>query len=484
MKTSALIFVMTVLAALLVTACGSGGTTDTADTSALGTTDTPSPPVMAPPQVIPVVDVSDWRTPEGLIRGLEGELVISGPAREFNVSDPDLGGPFEYFNEFYPNFRARIFDRENAGSALGHLQAMIAAGTIPDVVITDSDDIPNLVRLGLVEDLTHFFEMYREYYETLLPVATGLNTVHDRIYGVTWVLTPRAWITNIDLFERLGLEVPGPDWTVEDFVQLNARMGINRDMGISGVQGEMHILVHQFLMAYNVNGSRFEDGLELSAFADDPNAIEALDMVLRAVYAYDTQFTYAERAAFGGPWNSFFTNGHVGWQPWSLWGQPYNEETGDLHFNWTALPPPRGPEGHRGNNSGTITMAVFAGSPNAHLAFRYIMAATSRHFVDNAIIVNPNANPPARRPAGFSPDEIRFPTGLPPIIMEHHTHPANQAALEGFMIAASYMVPNPYSVVGIMHNQLISYVVPGTRSIADMLREYDNWRNGYLRAGR
>jgi hypothetical protein len=45
------------------------------------------------------------------------------------------------------------------------------------------------------------------------------------------------------------------------------------------------------------------------------------------------------------------------------------------------------------------------------------------------------------------------------------------------------MVPDPFSVVGIMNNQLVAYVVPGTRSMADMLREYDNWRNGYLRAG-
>ena len=473
-----------VLALLFVAACGNNGGNDNVNIPEVGAAGNQITPPPAPPQDIPQVDVEGWRLANGLIAGLEGELVIAGPGREFNVSDPDLGGAFEYFSEFYPNFRARIFDRENAGAALNQLQVLIAAGSPPDLFITDSDDIPNLVRLGMVQDITHFLERYREYYETLLPVATELNTVNDRIYGVTWVLTPRAWITNIDLFERLGMSVPGPDWTVEEFVEINSRMGANRNLNISGVQGEMHILVHQFLMAYNVNGSRWEDGIELSAFAEDPNAIRALDMVIRAVYAYDTQFTYAERNALGPNWNSFFTNGHVGWQPWSLWGQPLNRDTNELFFNWTALPPPRGPEGHRGNNSGTITMAIFPGSPNAELAFRHIMAATSQHFVENAVLENRSTNPPAFTPAGFSPDEIRFPVGLPPIIMDHVTHPANQAALDGFLVAASYMVRNPYSVVGIPNNQLVAYVVPGTRSMADMLREYDNWRNGYLRAGR
>jgi len=482
MKKRAICVLIVVLALLFVAACGNNGGNDNADTQGPTPTVTDNQPA-PPPQDIPQVDVASWRLPNGLIAGLEGELVVSGAARQFNVSDPDLGGAFAYFNEFYPNFRTRIFDRENEGGALGQLQSMIAAGNPPDVFITDSDDIPNLVRLGMVEDITHFLEIYREYYDTLIPAATGLNTVNDRIYGVTWQLLPRAWITNVDLFERLGINVPGPDWTVEDFVEINSRLGANRNLGISGVQGEMHILVHQFLMAYNVNGSAWEDGIELSAFADDPNAIAALEMVIRAVYAYDTQFTYEERNAFGPNWNSYFTNGHVGWQPWSLWGQPLDRQTLEMNFNWTVLPPPRGPGGHRGGNSGTITMAIFPGSPNAELAFRYIMAATSQHFVENAYVVNMGANPPAVYPAGFRPDEIRWPVGLPPVNMNHVTHPENAAALEGFMIAASYMVPNPYSVVGIMNNQLVSYVVPGTRSMADMLREYDNWRNGYLRAG-
>jgi hypothetical protein len=67
--------------------------------------------------------------------------------------------------------------------------------------------------------------------------------------------------------------------------------------------------------------------------------------------------------------------------------------------------------------------------------------------------------------------------------MVHQTHPANQAALEGFKVAVDSMILDPYSVVGIMNNHINTYVETGLRSIADMLREYDNWRNGYLRAG-
>ncbi|MCL1786554.1 MAG: extracellular solute-binding protein, partial [Defluviitaleaceae bacterium] len=260
MKKRAIYMLLVVVALLLIAACGNnGGDTSNANETNNNAAENQPPVTPSVPQDIPAVAVSDWRTAEGLINGLEGELIVAGAARQFNVSDPDLGGAFAYFNEFYPNFRTRIFDRENEGAALNQLQTMIAAGNPPDVFITDSGDIPNLVRLGMVEDITRFFEEFHEYHDTLIPAATELNTVNGRIYGVTWQLLPRAWITNVDLFERLGITLPGPDWTVEDFVEINSRLGANRNIGISGVQGEMHILVHQFLMAYDVNGSRWED---------------------------------------------------------------------------------------------------------------------------------------------------------------------------------------------------------------------------------
>lgn len=480
MKKKVMLLLVAVFAILFVTACG-GNNDDPAPAAAATPTPAPQPLVQ---QAIPEVATADWMTPEGLIRGLEGELVVAGAARQFNVSDPDMGGVFAYFQQFYPNFRTRLFDRGSEGGALEHLQQLIAAGSPPDVFITDSGDIPNLVRLGLVMDITPFLDEFSEFRDSLIPNAFELNRVRDRYYGVVWQFLPRAWITNVDIFDRLGLTVPGHDWTVEDFVELNQRVSQSRNVGISGVQGERHILAHQFMMAYNVNASTFEGDLELSAWADDPNAITAFEMLGRAVYAYDTQFTGAERDAFGPAWNSFFMNGHSAWQPWSVWGQPVDRETGQSYFNWTVLPPPVGPQGHRGGNSDTITMAIFPGSPNAELAFRYIMASTSHHFYHNAEAVYFASNPPRAYPAGFSINETRWPVGLPPQNIQHVTHPDFQSGLEGFMRAADYMVQNPYSVVGVPHNQFFVYVIEqGARSIADMLREYDNWRNGYLRAG-
>ncbi|MCL2404497.1 MAG: extracellular solute-binding protein [Defluviitaleaceae bacterium] len=480
MKKKFLLALLAVLAMVLIAACGNGN----GGTEAPPANDPPQQNQEETPATPPVTgNESGWQLPDGRIAGLEGELIVAGAARQFNVSDPDLGGAFEYFQEFYPNFRTTIFDRGNEGGALGHLQTLIAAGTPPDVYITDSGDVRNLVRLGMIEDITGFFDVFPEYHASLIPQATDLNTVDGRIYGVTWQLLPRAWITNVDLFERMGIDLPGPDWTVDDFIEINARFGANRSLGISGVQGEQHIIVHQFLMAFNITGSTFEGDLELSAFADDPNAIRAVEaMIASGVFDTDTQFTGAEIDAFG-PWPAFFTRGHSAWQPWSVWGQPINRQTGEILMNWTVLPPPRGPEGHRGGNSGTITMALFPGTPNADLAFKYIMASTSQHFVENAYVVNMGANPPAVYPAGFRADEIRFPVGFPPVAMNHVTHPDNAAALAGWELAVSYMVQDPFSVVGIMNNHIVAYVIPGTRSIADMLREYDNWRNGYLRAG-
>lgn len=420
-----------------------------------------------------------WLTPDGLINGLEGDLVVAGAGRQFNVSDPDMGGAYDYFSQYYPNFRTRLYDRENEGNANVQLAELIAAGNTPDVFITSSGDIPNLVRLEYCMALDDQLAANKEYASSLIPSAITLNQNNGKTWGICWELLPRGWMVNIDLFNRMGITVPTADWTVEQFVDVNKKL-IDKANGVSGVQGDFHVIVYQFLVAYNVIGSKIVDGKELSAFAEDPNAIKAIELAVDAVYSYDSQFSDAEKNSFGPNWNDYWTKGHVGMVPWSLWGQPYNAETGENYFNWTVLPPPKGPSGKRGGNADSIVMSIFPTTSKADLAFKYVMACTSQHFVDNAYVVNKGSNPPEVSPAGFNANEKKFPVGLPPLNMQYTTHPDNQAALNGFIECANVMEPSPYSIVGVMNNEIVNDVVPGNKSIADMLKEYDNMRNEQL----
>ena len=441
--------------------------------------DTAQPP--APGAEGQPADVTGIWTPEGLVVGLEGHLVVSGTTVHFNTSDPDLGGVFEYFSTFYPNFSTRLLPRDSEHWAVGVIQELIAAGDTPDVFITRAGDIPELASMGVLLPLNDLLEQFPEYAATLIPAATELNSVGDTIYGISWQLLPTGWITNVDLFERMGVPIPSPDWTIEDLIATNHRM-VDRPNLISGQQGDLMMMLHNFKVSYGVVGTRVEDGLVLSAYADDPNTIPAIESAIRLLFGVDSQFTDAERAAIGPAWNSHWTQGHSAWVPWSLWAMPFNAELNRPAFNVTVLPPPAGPTGIRTAGSETITMVIFAHTEQPELAFRYIMAKTSQHFFENAEVLELRTDPPTRLPLGFSPDEMRFPIGLPPIDIPLITHPELQPALDGFVAAARYMSQSPFSVPGNLFWAINAYVVNGDRAIADVLREWDAQRNETIRA--
>jgi hypothetical protein len=105
------------------------------------------------------------------------------------------------------------------------------------------------------------------------------------------------------------------------------------------------------------------------------------------------------------------------------------------------------------------------------------MAITTPHYITNADLLDLTVDPPVVSPAGFRPDVIKLPTGFPPVNMQYETHPDNQEALDGFLQAAALQSQSRYGQIGLPNNALITAVVEGGKSIADMLTEYDNAKN-------
>jgi ABC-type glycerol-3-phosphate transport system substrate-binding protein len=420
-------------------------------------------------------------TTTGLVSDLKGELVVAGANRQFNVSDPDKGGAYEYFHKNYPNFKTKVFDRGNEGQAEQQLTTLIAAGTAPDVFITSAGDVPGLVRKGYALPLDSFLAKDRAYATTLTPVATSINTYKGKVYGITWESLPRAWMINLDIFEKRGIKVPSQDWTIDEMIAVNKKL-VDKANGISGMQGDEHILLYQFFMAYGVKGFKVVNGKAVSTLGQDPNAIAAVEKVVEMRWKSGSRFSDAEIASFGPNWNDYWVRGHVGMVPWSLWGQPYNFDTQKNYFKWSALPPPKGPTGLRGGNADSITMSIFPTSKKKDLAFKYIKACTSKHFVDNASLINKGANPVTINPAGFGTDKKVLPIGLPPLNVKFTTTRENQAALDGFVKAAACMKLADFhgvggQVLGDLTGRVTDQVATGKKSAADMLKEYDTYVN-------
>ncbi|WP_409344725.1 ABC transporter substrate-binding protein [Paenibacillus sp. MBLB4367] len=417
----------------------------------------------------------------GLIPDVKGELSTLVVLGQLNGTDPDLGGVYDYFKKYYPDLKLKQQDIAHEEYAPETLTKAIAAGNTPDVYVTVPGDIPDLISKKYIEPLDSLLKAEPNYVKTLNTAAMDVNKIGGKTYGVTWMTLPQTWMINTDLFEKMGVPVPTDDWTIDDFIAINKKM-VDKANGITGSNPNVKDpwVLYSFLEAYGVKGVKTVDNKPVSSFAEDPNAIKALEKWIEYTSKSSIAFTDQEMTKFGlnDPWSAYWYKGHAGMVPWSLWGQPYNADTKKNAFNWTVVRQPKGPGGRAAIAYG-ITMAIFPTSQKKELAMKYIQIVTSKHFYENARIKDPKTG--KLSPLTLSPNEPVFPIGIPAINVKFQTTKDNQAALDGFVRAMQDGKIADYGGFGqTALNEMTAKlpdVAAGKVQIPDMLKELDQVLN-------
>jgi len=471
-----------VLAATLFAGCSGGGSSSSnGDTPKQSGSDTPQPSGGDDTKKPEGTTDAPKTVDDGLIPDVKGELSILVVQDHMNAADPDQGGIYEYFKEFYPDLKIKQQDIKHEEYAPETLTKAIAAGDTPDVYVTVPGDIPELLDKKYIEPLDDLLKADPQYMDTLNPAALNMNKYNGKTYGITWMTLPQTWMINTDLFEKMGVPVPTDDWTIDDFIDINKKM-VDKANGITGSMPNVQDpwVLFSWLEAFGVKGVKEVDGKTVSNFADDPNAIKALEKWIEYTSKSNIGLTGDELAKFGltDTWSAFWTKGHVGMVPWSLWGQPYNVDTKANQFNWTVVRPPQGPGGRAAIAYG-ISFGIFPTSQKQDLAMKYIKIMTSKHFYEHAHSKDPKTG--RTSPLTLSPTEPIFPTGIPAINEKFQTTPENQSALDGFVRAMQDAKLADYGGFGqTALNELTAKlpdVVAGKVQIADMLKQLDQTMN-------
>jgi len=417
----------------------------------------------------------------GLIPDVKGELSILVVLSQLNGADPDLGGVYDYFKTYYPDLKLKQMDIVHEEYAPEKLTEAIAAGNTPDVFVTVPGDIPDLIRKDYIMPIDDLLAANPQYVDTLNPAVINMNKVDGKTYGITWMTLPQTWMLNTDLFEKMGVPVPTDDWTIDEFIEINKQL-VDKANGITGSQPDVHSPwpLFSWLEAYGVKGYKMVDGKPVSNFAEDPNAIKAIEKWIEYAAKSNIAFTPEELSKFGltDPWSAYWTKGHVGMVPWSLWGQPYNHDTKSNNFNWTVLRQPQGPAGRAAIAYG-ITLAIFPTTEKKDLAMKYIQIVTSKHFYDNALMKDPTTG--NESPLTIRPDDPDLPIGIPAINENFQSTPENQAALDGFVRSMQDAKIPDYGGYGMpILNDLSARLVDvaaGNVQIPDLLKQFDEYVN-------
>jgi len=235
--------------ALVVTACGGGGTASTPQQGSSGN------------QGKVTIRLSTWA---GVDESKELQAIIDKLNSKSNtykiVHEPQ---PADYYTK---------------------LQTTISGGKGPDLMWLSQEYVPGYAERGALMDLTQCVQEHSDkpaaklddYFESILDVGK----FEGKLYALPWISQPVVLYYNPKLFKEAGVEEPNENWTWDDFKAAAAKL-TNPKKGIYGTAFNGWPPIQMFI--WQAGGDVISEDLKHSPI-DSPEAIQAEKFYQEIVY--------------------------------------------------------------------------------------------------------------------------------------------------------------------------------------------------------
>jgi len=344
-------FLIVALVAIMLVACGGGGT----ETAAEPTADAgevvaePTEEMAAEPTeemaAEPTEEMAAEPTEE-MAAAPSGD-VIELQLMGWSSSDAEnarLQEMVDTYNEANPTVHVTLNQVPDYDTVL---QTAMAGGEPPDVFYIDSFRLPDYVEAGALQPIGDQMDDADDFYPSLRQAFT----IDDTFWCPPKDFSTLALEYNKDLFDAAGVDYPTADWTWDD-LGAAAEQLTNADNGTYGMVLSAD-LARWIAFLYQAGGTVTDDGFTAMTL-DSPEATEAMDFYLNLVndgYA-------AQPSDLDSGWaGEAFGKGQAAMAMEGNWIVSYlNDQFPDLNWGVTELP--AGPAG-----KATMSFTVCYGVP-------------------------------------------------------------------------------------------------------------------------
>lgn len=223
------------------------------------------------------------------------------------------------------------------------LQTMIASNDIPDVFYLTPENVMPWADAGIIADLSDFVadnEIFDEsnVWEKAIDMYRydGTTPGEGAIYGLPKDIGPFALAYNKDLFDQAGITAPDPDdpWDWNEFV--DAAKAITSGEGADKVYGSAPYSLESAVWS---NGADWLNADHTKVTVTDPAFVEALQWVADLGLVHGVVPSNEEESSLG----SFqrFINGQIGMMGIGPWSQ--GQFWAEIDFEWDLMPWPVSP---------------------------------------------------------------------------------------------------------------------------------------------
>jgi multiple sugar transport system substrate-binding protein len=271
-------FLVVALVAMLLVACGGGGTETTAEPTA----DTGA--VVEPTEEMveePTEEMAEEPTEEMAEEPTEEAAAPSGDVIELQLmgwssSDAENARLQEMVDTYNANNPGVVVTLNQVPDYDTVLQTAMAGGEPPDVFYIDSFRLPDYVAANSLMPIGDQMDDPDDFYPSLRQAFT----IDDTFWCPPKDFSTLALQYNKDLFDAAGVEYPTPDWTWDD-MRTAAEALTDADAGVYGLVLPAD-MARWIAFLYQAGGTVATDDFSAMTL-DSPEALEATDFYVNMV---------------------------------------------------------------------------------------------------------------------------------------------------------------------------------------------------------
>lgn len=273
------------------------------------------------------------------------------------------------FEALHPDIKIELMPMISSGVYRERLLTLFAAGEAPDVFLTFAQYRDSFIDMGLLYDLTEFFESSSLVnLDMYYPAIRDVIEAQGRIWGTPWSYNAKLFVINGNVREQQGLAPPDPNWTIEDFAHYARRM-TNPQQGFVGVDAGSTLSNSAGSLGwmYNFTGHYWIDPETREVHVEDPGMIEMLQFWQELQDVYDAASGYLVPRPSGG-----VRGGLIGmYETWSTEPHFLATLSGADDFAWELATFPAGPVSNSHFAQGHVWSIPFD-HPNPEAAWKFV----------------------------------------------------------------------------------------------------------------
>lgn len=232
------------------------------------------------------------------------------------------------------------------------LSEQMMRGTAPDIFFVPGEHFNDFAEAGVLRDLTPFIEGDGEFSpDQYYTSAYAYGNYEGVQYALPYECAPKLMFVNKSILEQEGIDMPGNQWTWEDFYRICRE--VTKDTDENGTIDQFGAVGYTWEDAFDSNGVTLFDEKGTECYLTDERAKAGISFIgkleeLNGGYSISSKEFALGNVAF----QPMLFSEYRAYKSYPLSIKKYSG------FEWDCLTMPAGPEGRNISRLDTLTLAM------------------------------------------------------------------------------------------------------------------------------